>query len=138
MSLNIEDFRNVGINKLYHITYLENLDSILKNNILCKSKLNKLNINHTSHSDPEIILKRKDKHKDINNFISLFFNKNTPMLYDVKFKTDKVLILEFNIFDIHQNSKSNWDKSFFSNKNYLSLQKPILDSRQLYNYTIIH
>ena len=83
MDLNIQDFINVGINRLYHLTYLENIDSILKNNILSRSKQEKMNINPTNYSNLEIVSKLQEKHQIIDDFVPVFFNKYSPMLYEL-------------------------------------------------------
>ena len=135
MSLDVKNFINVGIKHLYHITSVENLGSILRNNLLSKGELKKNNIIHSDISYQGAQYIREDKHpRIVKNHIPLFFNFINPMLYAKKENHDSLLIIEFDISDLTLRNPVNFGKSFFTGKNliYTDEEEHYYNSEALY------
>ena len=139
MKLDIFDFVNIGVKHLYHITTKENLDSILKNGLLSKLQLSKLDISPRNISNPSVQSRREDKNVRIYlSHVPLYFNKITPMLYVQKPIHSSVVIIAFDILKLATYQKNNWEQSYFVVRNLaISDIKPLDDSRKLYEHPMI-
>jgi len=82
-----------GINALWYITHINNLDSILRNGILSRDNIRKNAVEIEDISDISIQRRRWEYHK----YVPLFFADNTPMLYRVieEYGVD-IILLEVN------------------------------------------
>jgi hypothetical protein len=73
--------------RLYYITHIDNLISIMKMGILSHARVEKEGIPHTPIYDRHIVGARKNKFapdgNSLWNFANLFFNPRNPMLYRV-------------------------------------------------------
>ena len=85
-------FRNLNVSYLYHLTHIENLESILKLGILPLNNLKNLSRSHSDISMPDVQL-RRDMRKiitssgmtyNVHDFVPFFYRKKTPMLYKRK------------------------------------------------------
>lgn len=75
------------IQSLYYITPWENLQSILKNGLLCYNLVKHGNINYESFADARIQESRSKiriGERTANDYVPLFFSRKTPMLYRVQ------------------------------------------------------
>ncbi len=79
--------RKVGIEGLYYITHINNVDSILKNGILCHREIESTGMNFTPIYDVGIVSNRQHRSVDgsrvLWDFANLYFQPRNAMLYRV-------------------------------------------------------
>ncbi len=78
-----EKFR---IHNLYHITHVNNLNSILENGIFSLNKIQRTKIDFTSIASERVQQRRK--RRSLHDYVPLFFTAKTPMLSEIKFRQD--------------------------------------------------
>lgn len=88
-----------GIDKLYYITHIDNIDSILQLGILSHKIIEEQKVRYTPVYDKKIILNRKDRKtpdgKSLWDYANLYFQARNPMLYRVldEQSADKIAII---------------------------------------------
>ncbi len=79
--------RKIGIEGLYYITHINNIESILSNGILSHRQMEQGEIPFTSIYDAEIVSNRKNRSVDTDrvlwDFANLYFQPRNAMLYRV-------------------------------------------------------
>ncbi|RKY64145.1 MAG: DUF4433 domain-containing protein [Candidatus Latescibacterota bacterium] len=77
------------LRRLYYITHIENLPSILERGILCHRKIEEKKISFTPIYDAEIVATRREKKlsdgRNLWDFVNLYFQPRNAMLYRVIF-----------------------------------------------------
>jgi hypothetical protein len=107
------------IKKFWYITSINNLVSILKRGILCRSEINKFEIPTTDISNRGVQKRRKEFHQ----LVPLFFADNTPMLYIMMQEaSDAICLLEID------KAVKDLDDVQFSNGNVASQNTKIYNS----------
>lgn len=96
-----ERLRRSPVNHLYHLTHIENLESILHRDILPKNKIDEKDLPAKDISDPDVQKRRADraiptpskKVLFVHDFVPLFFVPKTPMLFVRKDQQDNLCLL---------------------------------------------
>lgn len=126
------------INKLFYITDISNVRSILNSGIFSRNEINRNNINIKDISFPSVQkVRRKNMRKthnmDVHDFACLFFTPHTPMLRHVCFhqhKDHEVILLQ-----LDPSLMDNSDKVYFTDKsctkNGFNLYNKIISLDQL-------
>lgn len=81
-----------GVTRLYHITHIENLPSILEHDLCCKNLVTSMCLPCTSIADPEIqdirevkiVCQEQGFSLKVHDFVPLFFHYRPPMLLRIK------------------------------------------------------
>lgn len=107
---------------IYHLTDLNNLNSIIKNGLLSRNELNSRNCNFTDVANPDIILKRKDLY--FNDYVPFHFYPHSPFDAAVKNSYPEI---EFIYICIHRNLAR--ARGFV-----ISPMHPLSSNGKLYNY----
>jgi len=101
-SFKLDTFRKLKF-RLYHMTHISNLDSILSKGLNCHN----LAVNYFDISNPDVNTKRNKierYHKNkIHDYVPLYFNPRNAMLYQIdnEYK-DEIVILEMDIAVVNQ------------------------------------
>ena len=94
--------------EFYYITHIDNLDSILHQGILSRSRSkkrnlwNKIKFSSTKYIHNEDVLQRRKnktlKNKSLWDYANVYFQARNPMLYTVisKFKPENIVVLQIN------------------------------------------
>lgn len=85
-----------GINYLYHITDIDNLQSILLRGILSHQYIQSQNFSYTDISDSQVQqLRSKKKIEDIplHQYVPLYFNPKNPMLFVRRHRQSRLIII---------------------------------------------
>ena len=118
---NLFDFRERAIEGLFHMTALENLDSICKLGLFCREAVFEKNIPFQDISDAGV-----QQHRgDIHDHVPLYFNPKNPMLYRLKYKT--LVILEISPMILLEH------KFFFTDGNAASEATTFYSDEQIEN-----
>lgn len=70
-------------NHMYHLTHIENLESIIENGLMPRNVLEDNGISFTDVADKEIIYKRKKCANDLANYVLFHFDLNNAFDYNV-------------------------------------------------------
>ena len=79
-------------NYFYHFTHIDNLESIIKNGLLCTNKKNELGISHYNvanksiqgrRSEMEVICEDKKSYGNVHDYIPFYFSTRNPMLLSI-------------------------------------------------------
>lgn len=84
-----ECLKSHGVTALWHMTHLNNLESILEKGIFCKNSV-KSRAAYNDISDAYVQGRRGEAH----NFVPFYFADNTAMLYNVASADGKVIMLQ--------------------------------------------
>lgn len=117
------------IKYLYHITHVNNIQSILEHGILSHNETKNKNINFNSIFNTEVIKKREARHKGGRNLLdysNLYFNPRNPMMCKISKSEleDKigVLCVNKNIMKcesvlIADGNAASWKSEFYNYEN---------------------
>lgn len=135
---------------LYHITHVDNLESIMKHGILSKRLLQELNISPTLVLNEKKIKNKKTPHgRSVDpilrpmDFVNFFFQPKNPLLYRLVKENKKIIVLEIS-FDIDSpgiyvsdgditNKKTKWFSSLDVNNEIVNINKVSIMDGWLYN-----
>lgn len=110
---------NYGINYLYHMTYKDNLEGILKNGLKSHNQVRRENINNVDISDNQVNDRRSRKEpiyqKSIQDYVPLYFNPKNPMLFVRKEMQDDIVILGIDPMVLYQKNSIFTDGNAASN-----------------------
>ena len=86
ISPNEQILEEYGIEYLFHMTHIKNLENILKHGILSKNSIEKDGFEYTNIADSAVNDIRSQKRDPYNNrpihdYVPLYFNPRNPMLY---------------------------------------------------------
>ncbi|MFN8969687.1 MAG: DUF4433 domain-containing protein, partial [Pseudanabaena sp.] len=93
-----ENFREYGIDFLYHMTHISNLASIIRYGLLSHNVAHKLNLIQSDISDSDVQniragLKDKIYNRSLHEYVPLYFSPRNPMLYRRKEIQEDIVIL---------------------------------------------
>lgn len=112
ISVNLKILNDLKINAFYHMTHINNLDSIIKNGLYPHNNIyKKTDISNKDVNDRRVRLE-PIYHKQIHSYVPFYFNPRNAMLYrNQKQFGNGIIILQF------KNSLINIDKSLITNSN---------------------
>lgn len=84
-----ECLKSYGVTALWHMTHLNNLESILDKGIFCKNSMQS-QAAYRDISDPDVQSRRGEAH----NYVPFYLANNTAMLYNVASADCKVIMLQ--------------------------------------------
>lgn len=90
-------FKNYDIEYLYHMTHINNLESILKNGLQSNNTVKKESILFNDISDHQVNDRRNKiepiHNRSVHDYVPLYFNPKNPMLYVRKHIQSDIIIL---------------------------------------------
>lgn len=95
-------FQPKKLSRLYHITTLENLSSIIQSGIMSRNLIERLNITPDFISNSEIMDNRKtvfvEQDKNLHHYANTYFQPRNSMLYSlVKEQSKTIIVIEVNL-----------------------------------------
>ena len=106
---------NYGIEYLYHMTEVSNLENIFKHGLLSHNEAHSKGLNQTDIALPEVHQLRAGKTPiygiSLHEFVPMYFNPRNPMLFLRKDLENRIVIIAIDRRAIYQ------DKSMFSDGN---------------------
>ena len=130
ISINIKILNDLKINAFYHMTHINNLDSIIRNGLYPHNNTyKKTDISNVDVNDRRVRLE-PIYHKQIHSYVPFYFNPRNAMLYRNQKKFgNSIVILQFknSLIDINNsiitNANASADNTLFtSNVNHLNDQ----------------
>ena len=130
ISINIKILNDLKINAFYHMTHINNLDSIIKNGLYPHNNTyKKTDISNVDVNDRRVRLE-PIYHKQIHSYVPFYFNPRNAMLFRNQKKFgNSIVILQFknSLIDINNsiitNANASADNTLFtSNVNHLNDQ----------------
>lgn len=86
---------------VYHITHIDNLDSILEHRLLPHNTVEYYDINHHEICDEEVMsLNREYYGKNLHRYIRFYLNPRNPMLYRRRNIQNKLILLQVRISNL--------------------------------------
>ena len=89
-------FQEYSIEYLYHMTYINNLTSIITNGLLSHNEAYRRGLIEVDISDPDVQDRRANRKIDeipLHEYVPLYFSPRNPMLYRRKQHQDDIVIL---------------------------------------------
>ena len=153
ISINIKILNDLKINAFYHMTHINNLDSIIRNGLYPHNNTyKKTDISNVDVNDRRVRLE-PIYHKQIHSYVPFYFNPRNAMLYRNQKKFgNSIVILQFknSLIDINNsiitNANASADNTLFTSnvnhlydQNFINLSNVFADSWNNYgnpNYQI--
>ena len=96
-----KNLQSLNIDYLYYFSHLNNLESILRNGILSKNEVEKINLKYTSFAEETVQNRRHDikiglpdgSIGNLHDFVPLYFTSKTPTLYSRKDLQNNIFFL---------------------------------------------
>lgn len=89
-------FQEYGIKYLYHMTYINNLTSIITNGLLSHNKAYERGLIEVDISNPDVQDRRANRTIDerpLHEYVPLYFSPRNPMLYSRKEHQEDIVII---------------------------------------------